>query len=69
MTSRGGRIYPQSPAEPPRAVWRRFLIWSVLALLGFLALIRSDGYSGVILLGWAFGMVVAAALILFRQRG
>ena len=61
-------MYPQSQVETPSALWRRFAIWSVLALVGLLALGGFGRYSGLIVLGWAFGMVVGGSLILFRQR-
>lgn len=58
----------QVSPEPPAMVWRRFAIWAVLALLGLLALGGFGPYSGLIVLGWAFGMVVAGGLMLVRQR-
>ena len=54
--------------ESEFAVWRRWAIWSVLALLVFLGLINWGGYSGAILLGWAAGCVFTAGLIVFRRR-
>lgn len=61
-------MYPQQHLESPFAVWRRFAIWSVLALVGMLAVGGFGKFSGLIVLGWAFGMVVAAAIMLIRQR-
>lgn len=60
-------MYQQSLPEPPFVVWRRFAIWAVLALIGLLALCGFSRYSGVLVLGWAFGMVVAGVLTLVRQ--
>jgi len=57
-----------SHSEPPLVMWRRFGIWAVLALAGLLALGGFGRYSGVLVLGWAFGMVVAASIILLRQN-
>lgn len=57
-----------SASDPPAVMWRRFGIWGVLALLGLLALDGFSSYSGLIVLGWAFGMVVAGTLLLVRQR-
>ena len=50
------------------AVWWRWAVWSLLALAIFIGLINWRGYSGAILLGWAAGCVLAAAIILFRRR-
>ena len=49
-------------------IWWRWVVWSILALFAFLAMIGWGGYSGFILLGWAFGSVVAASYILFFRR-
>ena len=65
-------MYPQpdfaSASERASVVWLRFGIWAVLALVGLLALNGFGRYSGLIVLGWAFGMVVAGTVMLVRQR-
>ncbi len=63
-------MYQPVQSESPAILWRRLVIWAVLALIalvGLLALSGLGGYSGMVLLGWALGVVVAASLILFRQ--
>ena len=65
-------MYQQAHSESPATIWRRFITWAVLALValvGALALTGLARYSGMVLLGWALGVVVAASLILFRQPG
>ncbi len=51
------------------APWIRLLVGAVLALLGVLGGVMFGGLNPALLLGWAFGVTIAAGLILFRRRG
>ena len=48
-------------------MWVRWVVWSLIGLALFIGVIGIGGYCAAFLLGWAFGVVVWACLILMRQ--
>ena len=54
--------------DSPSAVWVRFGVLAVLALLVCVGLIWFGGFGGGFLLAWAAATVLGATLILLRRR-
>ena len=56
------------PQENPEARWIAWAVWSGLALIATLVAVLFGGMNSVLLLGWAFGIIVSAMLMLFSRR-
>ena len=50
------------------AIWLRWLIGALVALLVVGTMVFVFDYSGAGLLGWAVGMIISSMLILFGAR-
>lgn len=51
------------------APWIRLAVGAVVGLLAIVGGILFAELNPALLLGWAFGVTIAAVLILFRRRG
>ena len=51
------------------APWIRLAVGAVLGLLVIGGAVMFGGLNPALLVGWAFGVTIAAVLILFRRRG
>ncbi|GEM_PF-6657367 len=58
-----------SPQSETVAPWIRLAVGAILGLLAVGAAVMFAGMDPALLLGWAFGVTIAAVLILFRRRG
>ena len=56
------------PEDSPEARWIAWAIWSGIALIAVLIAVLLGGMHPVLLLGWAFGIIVSAMLMVFGRR-
>jgi hypothetical protein len=51
------------------APWIRLAVAALVGLLAIGGAVMFGGLNPALLVGWAFGVTIAAVLILFRRRG